>query len=218
MLNENIISSLRSGFKPECIQIVKEYRDANSGRDVCLLGIKPQYIIERLNDSFGHDGWDFEIQQFELSEKAAWALCKLSIYAVVTQQDSNHPDYPFRRHLITEKQQFGHCNVNKALYGGDALKGAATNALEKAASQLDVGHEAYKGLLERPDTPTDPKEKQFAELKHLCSQYEIGKTTFPALCKHVLKRSVDADKAKDDLNEEDLTRLIEHVKKNKAPF
>lgn len=231
MLQKEDIASIRKSFGKECIQIYKKYKDNKTGEEKILIGYKPQYIIERLNDCFGHDGWDFEIRQIEEKNSCAYCWGRLTIFASAYMENEDIKMYgAIKRSVVCVKDQIGSCEYrpNEISYG-DALKGAATNCLEKCASLLDIGHEAYKGLVEyegktsakkaSPEEKTEKVEdKEEAnirtELRVLCKEYGIGNQAFIAMIKNVLK----VDKEMKDLNIEDYKKLLNHVKINKSPF
>lgn len=89
-----------------------------------LTAIKPIYIVERLNDVFGVGGWIATYEVIPTQGDMAVVKCNLDI-----------PKYDV--HI----EQFGG-NKNRDL--GDSYKGAATDALNKCASYLEIGIDIYK--------------------------------------------------------------------------
>jgi hypothetical protein len=87
--------------------------------------IKVIYVVERLNEVFGLNGWHVANHVIESSRMVV-------VKAVVTV-----PAYGI------EIEQFG---GNDNADRGDAYKGACTDALSKCASYLGVGMDVYKGL------------------------------------------------------------------------
>jgi hypothetical protein len=87
--------------------------------------IKVIYVVERLNEVFGLNGWHVANHVVENGRMVV-------VKAVVTV-----PDYGI------EIEQFG---GNDNADRGDAYKGACTDALSKCASYLGVGMDVYKGL------------------------------------------------------------------------
>lgn len=109
-----------------------------------LSSINPMYVIERLNDVFGENGWEATYRIVETGPMVV-AECVLQCFV---------PD----EKPIT-RQTFGG-NDNKDL--GDAFKGACTDALTKAASQIGIGAEVYKGIYDGKAPLVDKKaEKSF---------------------------------------------------------
>lgn len=222
-LEKKHVDKIREEIPKVALQIQKRFRDPDSGEDISFIGYKPQYIIEKLNDVWGHDGWDFIVLEKGECSKSVWVLIEIKVYNVAYFNDESHVDFPFKRHLMCIKQQFGHCSYNTGLPISEAYKGAATNALCKCASLLDIGNQAYKGLLTVDDIKANESpEKQFKEsfkdLSALCKEYEIGANAFSTLTKTVLGKEINAKEAKDLLSAEEVAQLIKHVKIKKSPF
>ena len=217
MLDKKTIEILRKDFPKESVQIKYSFKNPDTGKPTELTGYKPQYYIEKLNDAFGHDGWDFEIREYGLSEdgKWAWVWGRLSIFHTEINKDSING--PVIRQLLSFKDQFGTSKHNASTGVGDAYKGAATNSMEKAASFYDIGHKAYKGLEPAPGKRQEnlsDREKITKELAVVCKEYNIKKAAFAVVIETVLK----SKKAVSELTEEELTKTLEYIKKNKAPF
>ena len=90
-----------------------------------LSAIKVIYVVERLNDVFGLNGWHIAN---EIVEKGAMVVVKGTLTI---------DDYGIR-----VEQYGGNANPDR----GDAYKGACTDALSKCASYIGIGMEVYKGL------------------------------------------------------------------------
>jgi Rad52/22 family double-strand break repair protein len=87
--------------------------------------IKVIYVVERLNEVFGLNGWHVVNQVVESGRM------------VVVKATVTIPEYG-----IEIEQYGGNDNPDR----GDAYKGACTDALSKCASYLGVGMDVYKGL------------------------------------------------------------------------
>jgi hypothetical protein len=87
--------------------------------------IKVIYVVERLNEVFGLNGWHVANQVVESGRM------------VVVKATVSVPEYG-----IEIEQYGGNDNSDR----GDAYKGACTDALSKCASYLGVGMDVYKGL------------------------------------------------------------------------
>jgi hypothetical protein len=87
--------------------------------------IKVIYVVERLNDVFGLNGWHINNEIVETGRM------------VVVRATLSIPKYS-----ITIEQFGGNDNPDR----GDAYKGACTDALSKCASYLGIGMDVYKGL------------------------------------------------------------------------
>jgi hypothetical protein len=95
-----------------------------------LSAIKVIYVVERLNDVFGLNGWHVDNEIVETGPM------------VVVRATLSVP-----RYAIAIEQFGGNDNPDR----GDAYKGACTDALSKCASYLGIGMDVYKGLYdERP--------------------------------------------------------------------
>jgi hypothetical protein len=92
--------------------------------------IKVIYVVERLNEVFGLNGWHVDNEVVETGRM------------VVVRATLSIP-----RYAIAVEQFGGNDNPDR----GDAYKGACTDALSKCASYLGIGMDVYKGLYERPD-------------------------------------------------------------------
>ncbi len=92
-------------------------------------GVKLDYlstkqVVERLQETLGLDGWQFEVREHGADDRGLWVLGRLTVYL------------PER---ILVREQFGECSVTGGMGAGDARKGAASDALKKCASLLGVG-------------------------------------------------------------------------------
>jgi hypothetical protein len=90
-----------------------------------LSAIKVIYVVERLNEVFGLNGWHIAN---EVVEKGAMVVVKSTLTI---------DDYEIRI-----EQYGGNANSDR----GDAYKGACTDALSKCASYIGIGMDVYKGL------------------------------------------------------------------------
>src|SRR5580704_9246914 len=91
--------------------------------------IKVIYIVERLNEAFGLNGWQVCNEIVETGKM------------VVVRATLSIPRYG-----IAVEQFGGNDNPDR----GDADKGACTDALSKCASYLGIGMDVYKGLYGAP--------------------------------------------------------------------
>ncbi len=99
-----------------------------------LSSVKAIYIIERLNEIFGLNGWEDDYEVVETGPMVVVRGClRIPKYGIVRQQYGGN-DNPDR---------------------GDAYKGACTDALSKCASQLGIAIDVYKGR--GPGSPSSAK-------------------------------------------------------------
>jgi hypothetical protein len=90
-----------------------------------LSAIRVIYVVERLNEVFGLNGWRVDNEVVETGRM------------VVVRATLSIPKYG-----IAIEQFGGNDNPDR----GDAYKGACTDALSKCASYLGIGMDVYKGL------------------------------------------------------------------------
>lgn len=126
-----------------------------------LTSIKAIYVVERLNDVFGVGSWQTRTEIVSIENNNAVVKCIFEIpeYGVYFETYGGHDDKDL----------------------GDALKGAATDALTKAASYLEIGIEVFKGLAKgfetKPNESTDVSKRNnfvtFDEIKKAQSIEEL---------------------------------------------
>ena len=127
----SVISNAGEEFQlpPEFLQKLKEPLPpeavAPNSDKPGLSSIKVIFVVERLNEVFGLNGWKMVNEVVERGQM------------VVVKATLTVPKYG-----ITVEQFGGNNNFDR----GDAYKGACTDALSKCASYLGVGMDVYKGL------------------------------------------------------------------------
>ena len=145
-----------------------------------LFSVKAIYIIERLNEVFGLNGWEDDYDVVETGPMVVVRGClRIPKYGIFRQQYGGN-DNPDR---------------------GDAYKGACTDALSKCASQLGIAIDVYKGrgpgslpaaqlgpessgtpnpdrIDFRPDS-TDDRTRRFREMERV-----LGKTAYLSVFSH----------------------------------
>src|SRR5262252_2680519 len=117
VLPPEVIAKLREPLPPEAVS-------PNPQRPG-LSVIKVIYVVERLNEVFGLNGWRVVNEVVENGRM------------VVVKGALKIPKYN-----IHVEQYGGNDNPDR----GDAYKGACTDALSKCASYLGIGMDVYKGL------------------------------------------------------------------------
>src|ERR1700732_868714 len=118
-----------------------------------LSGIKVIYVVERLNDVFGLNGWHIDNEIVETGRM------------VVVRATLAIPKYG-----IAIEQFGGNDNPDR----GDAYKGACTDALSKCASYLGIGMEVYKGLAD--NRPRESGGSRHSVRAPVCSPAREGRT------------------------------------------
>lgn len=120
-------SSALSDFPTEAYS-----KDGSRGFDLTTL--KAQYIVERLNEAFGVDGWQHtgttENSGYEVIDGGVLYKGMLMISNGVSQ---------------ISREAVGYSKMGKN--PGDAYKGAKTDSLSKCASQVGIGNDMFKGLI-----------------------------------------------------------------------
>jgi hypothetical protein len=103
-----------------------------------MSSINGAFIVERLNDCFGEDGWlaTYTVIEGTPEQKMVVVRCDF----VARHQDMKE---------IARSCFGGNDNPDR----GDAYKGACTDALGKVASQLGIAGEVYKGMLDEVQAP-----------------------------------------------------------------
>jgi len=130
-ITPEMIAQLRAPLPPQAItqHPTKTY----------LSSIKPPYVIERLNEVFGLNGWrdEYEIIQTVINKKASAKKGEYEVLTVVARGVLTMPEYGIVRTAYggNDQEDFG-----------DAYKGACTDCLTKMASMLYIGADVYKGL------------------------------------------------------------------------
>lgn len=90
--------------------------------------ISADLVIELLNEAFDRS-WSTKILSSEVHDNTVVIGLELSV-----PDENGHP---------VVKQQFGSCDVGRGMGFGEAFKGAASDALKKAATLLGLGLELY---------------------------------------------------------------------------
>lgn len=133
---QEIYKKLKADFPTEA------YSEDRS-RGFSLTSLKAQYIVERLNETVGIDGWELT-GEFKEVDGGVLYFGKLTL----------HVD---GKSVTKEGQGFSKDKNNV----GDMYKSARTEALSKAASHFGVGDAMYKGLIKPPTgaakAPMKPK-------------------------------------------------------------
>lgn len=195
MTEDKMLEEFRKSFPQKAIQ-VKKFK---SNRDD-QVGIKPQYIIERLNDVLGVGGWDTKIidiwrDKVEDDGKTYHSvICELEVQ-IVSRLKSDTENPLGKRVVIKAVRAHGGGNIIRGNIA-DAYKSAKTDAFGKACSYLEIAGDAYKGELEDPEKekmdkaiksknkPKDkPKNKSENKYQELVKAYKTKKLTQAKLTK-----------------------------------
>ena len=121
-------------------EAIQKADKAETKKGYSTTGFSSQYIVNRLNEVLGIDGWNADYKIIETS-KGTFASGKpytdLTVETIIT---------------IYLKDIDGVVSLTRKAVGGhiasvyeDALKGAMTNSFKKTAALFGVGNQAYLG-------------------------------------------------------------------------
>ncbi len=106
--------------------------------------ISADLVIDLLNEAFDHR-WSTTIVSSTMHENTAVVGLELTVH----DADGNS----------IHKQQFGSCETGRGMGPGEAFKGAASDALKKAATLLGIGLELYQDDDTSSSSPRLPQAK-----------------------------------------------------------
>jgi hypothetical protein len=136
-LTPDQISKINEDFPPEALS-----KDTSRGFE--LTSIKAAFVIERLNDVFGHLGWCYRFTD-PMNHDGEFVT---QVTLIIKDEDIDH-----------EIKQFGGKKMVKTNVT-DAMKSAVTDGLTKCASILGIGHKVFKGMVKVGDKPKKQPDKQ----------------------------------------------------------
>lgn len=109
-------------------------------------GYRYQYVVDRLNEVCGLDGWDFDFEILDIREGKFQSGKPFVETAVAVTVRIFMGERPSTRRCVG-----GHRSDNYA----DALKGAITNAFKKTAAFFGVGADAYRATIDDDNQPPE---------------------------------------------------------------
>jgi hypothetical protein len=111
----------------------------DTSRGFELTSIKAQYVVERLNDVFGPEGWkaDYTVQ---LLDKEQGCIVKCVLIANANEGAT-----------LIQRSAFGGSEIKRNI--GDTIKSAMTDSLSKAASHIGIGNDVFKGKVKIGASP-----------------------------------------------------------------
>lgn len=154
-----------------------------------MSSIHPMAVIDRLNEVFGYGGWNTEVEKLE---SRAWVQKTQN-----GQRDMWNGTCKLRLTVPNEGiilEQFGGSPNDDE---GDAMKGAATDALTKCASMLGIGASVYKGQGNVTIAQPVTVEEAFSMLRGADSKESL-EAVWVSLPKEV-KSDVEVESLKDEL-------------------
>ncbi len=137
---DNARNILRAPFPEE------SYQDNTARTGNPEVGIKPQYIIERLNLAFGPNHWVANELEKEVGQTFVRMKVELLVGYYKEWIDSQTGEAKSSWVTVAKRDSHGGMRLIKGNLP-DSLKGSKTDALKKAASEFDVAEEAYKGKI-----------------------------------------------------------------------
>jgi len=178
-----------------------------------LIGYKPQYYVDRLNELFPFE-WDFDIIKDEHGKYMIWekdgyvgCFCQLTLYY--------HSETGDKMPMASAKQWGGVICDNGNISWPDAYKGAMSNALGKCCSYFGIGSEAYRGEIDlaiKSPKVTDPLAKIKNDIKFAAAEKGIKAKAFQKIAKIALDKveHIDVDK----LTENELKKILKTIDNN----
>lgn len=137
-----------------------------------MSSINGAFIVERLNDVFGEDGWSARYEIVENNPQQKMVVVKAIFEAEMKVIQSSDDAALLVRHRVTGKIYRECFGGNDNPDRGDAYKGACTDALGKIASQLGIAGEVYKGMLDEVQAPAETDQRQSRKPAEAKRQYE----------------------------------------------
>jgi len=148
-MSQEVYEKLKAPFPPEALS-------TDSSRGFNLTSVKAQFVKERLNEVFGPFGWRMKGEYVNPSNQPGIVYRGHLMVKNITLKEDEKPLTEW--HSI---EAVGYAGNKKN--AGDMYKSAATDALSKAASNLGIANEVFKGEVAVPDAPiqtTTPKAPQ----------------------------------------------------------
>jgi hypothetical protein len=136
---KNVYSELSKKLPSEGIQ---KSNGKETGKGYDTSGYGYQFVVNRLNEILGIDGWSYEykiIKEVEGVSSTGKPRIMVCVETNMTIGDNTKP------------MVGGHTSNNFT----DALKGALTNAIKKNAAMFGVGKEAYEKLMDEDNQSPD---------------------------------------------------------------
>ena len=124
-MNSDLYNKLTAAFPRDAFS-------TDSSRGFDLTSVKAQYIVERLNETFGFDRWSMK-GEYERLPDGVLFIGDL----IIALDDCEHTVYSMA----------GWGKLRKAGWG-DAYKGAKTDALGKACSMIGIANSVFKGQVD----------------------------------------------------------------------
>lgn len=131
-----VYKKLSAPFPEEAISA-----DKSRGPNNVFTSVKAQYVIERLNESFGPENWTFQGSHVSGEQGV---LFNGVLTFTIGDKTQTRQAVGYCAWAMSDKADAKMKNI------GDVYKSAQTDALSKAASQLGVANDVFKGKVAPP--------------------------------------------------------------------
>jgi hypothetical protein len=146
---------------------VQRTKASDTKRGYDTTGYGYQWLINRLNETVGFDGWE----------------CHYTILDSRSGQYNNGKPY----HEITVETEISIMGATKRLVGGhvavlfsDALKGAITNSMKKTLALFGLGADSYMGTIDDDNEPLPEKHENMQidpmTIENACAKLRSAKS------------------------------------------
>jgi len=150
-MTERTLKTVEQAYEELAAPFAEEALSTDSSRGFDLCSVKAQYIIERLNDVCGVNGWRLEGEWTPQTDGGVLYLGRLSVFFDRFCDFSNAPGGTLNHYV----EAVGFSDDKKNM--GDSYKGARTDALSKSASSLGVANDVFKGNVKAPSKKAPAK-------------------------------------------------------------
>lgn len=137
---EEVYKKLKADFPKEAYSV-------DNTRGFNLTSIKAQYVVERLNDVLGLDGWSVD-GAFEKDDNGVAFMGSLNVK--IGDKEVTRPGVGYGAYQKDKEGKLKKASI------GDAFKSAMTDMISKTASHIGVGNEVFKGNVDpaKIDSPS----------------------------------------------------------------
>lgn len=188
-MEQKIYEDLSKTLPKEAIQ---KSEGSKTGKGYDTTGYGYQFIVNRLNEVLGIEGWNYEYKEINRTDgqsKSGSPRIGVCVEMKLTILGS------------TKSMVGGHISNNYV----DALKGAITNSLKKTAAMFGIGKEAYEKTIDEDNLPPDIKKQD--ETKTKASYGVVVNYIKGAKTKAVLDKIVERLKVNKNFSVEQLVEL-----------
>ena len=135
--------NFEEAYRKFLVPFPKEALKARPSRGMTLTSVSAQYIVERLNETVGIDGW---------SHRGAYSVLEVGADKYVVFEGSLLLDNGDKS--IMQSSAGSAKLINNI---SDAYKTAKTESLSKCASLFGIANDVFKGLVAPPGSSSGPR-------------------------------------------------------------